>query len=191
MKGYKLRLLFEIAIAFVIGVFLTFWGNGMSWSENAVDVMDEMHPLLNGLLLSASWAFRSFAENFIEGNDVQFKINKKLSIKTKHLLFGISYGFGGILVFPMDSAITSDVWHYVATGLTVFFLVLFVSAFFKMYSKFWYIFTLSILGAGLWLAASFIWGVSLVRYPEFALMVVGLILLIFILFKKIKQHGNT
>lgn len=181
MKGWRLRVICEGLVAFLLSSILTFWGKVGSWSEN---VFTNLHYILNGVLISVSWAFVRISERHPD-KDESFYNWGSFHIRMRHLCNHIAYGFGAIAFFQMGNYHFGDIWHFAATGWSVINLAFLVTGYFKTWSGFWHLFTWPVLSAGLWLVGSFIWDVSLVRYPEYALLLIGLAFLVtIIIFKK-------
>ena len=175
MYGYKLRTWIYRRAILAVTFFLT-WFTVASWSQNA---FGKYHDLLNlGLILIGV----HFLETALKHPKRLKQVFKWLntSIKFEHLcLFG-AFSFFAIAIFPLESRLFSNYFHYVATGLGVSSIGLLASGWHKTWSWQWWSFNIAIIIGVLLLVSAFLpflknevpWQVG---HGEFWLMMVGLV----------------
>lgn len=173
LKKWEQDILYYVLIVVFSISYLTFFGNEISWSENA---LGQLNSLLNGALGGIMAVFIIVQYNHPLKEDEVFKW-LGTEIRLKQLSSYISKGFFAIMIFSLNTFLPE--WaHMVATGASVIGLILLVSGWFKTWSWQWWMFTSSIVLSGLALAVAFIFRTIDVKYPEFALAIIGLLFLL-------------
>lgn len=170
MKKYEQDILFYLVPVVFSATYMTFFGTEISFSENA---FLKLQPLLLAFLAGCSMVFEKTADNHRYRDLIVFVWFSK-EIRLKSLCKNIGRGFFMILVFSLDIPGFPDWPHLVATGLTVIVLVFLVAGWFKTWSFWWWIFTNLIVLSGVFLAIAFIFRTIDVKFPEFALAIIGL-----------------
>ena len=172
MKKYEQEILaFVIPVVLAI-VYLTFFGDEMSWSENA---LREFNSLLNATLAGIMAVFLIEAYNHPKR---ELEVYKwwGTEIRFKNLCKLVAFGFYTILIFSLNS-ILPEWLHMVATGISVTGLAVLVSGWYKTWSLYWWVFSSAIILSGLALAVAFAFRWIDVKYPEFALAIISLVFL--------------
>lgn len=165
-------LYYILIIVFSIS-YLTFFGNEISWSENA---LKNLNSILNAALGGIMAVFIIVQYNHPLKEDVLYDW-VSTEIRLKQLSSYISKGFFAIMIFSLNS-IFPEWLHMVATGASVIGLILLVSGWYKTWTLNWWVFSTAILLSGIALAIAFVFRTIDVKYPEFALAITGLIFLI-------------
>jgi len=176
LKKWEQDILYYVLIVLFSITYLTFFSEEFSWSENAFGIFNS---LLNAALIGIMAVFIKVQDKHPMRNFVVYDITKKLGgqIRLKNLASGIAKGFMCISIFSLNTKLFAEWLHMVATGVSVGFLAALVAGYFKTWTLKWWVFTSSILASGLGLAYAFMYNKELVKYPEFALGIIGLLFL--------------
>lgn len=180
MYRFRLRTWIYRKAILVVTAFLT-WFTVQSWSQNA---FGKYHDLLNLALILIAINFYETAISSSNQGEQMYKIGK-LNIRWRHLCFFTSFSFLGIILFPLESELFPNEFHYVATGLGVLGLALLVSGWYKTFNWMWWSFNIALVTGAVLLVSSFLkmevpWQVG---HAEFWFVLVGLTF-----FETIKEH---
>lgn len=173
MKGNQLILSICKKVAAIITAFLTFF-TVASWSQNA---FGKYHDLLNAALISISWVLLLTGMIHSKANDRIYKWWLFGQIRFRHLLIYSAIMFCMIIIFPLDSKLFPDICHMIATGLGVLGVFLFVVGWYKMWSKWWWVFVPLLVLSVIVLVTSFMFKEQVpwqVGHGEFLILVTAL-----------------
>ena len=176
LKKFEQDILYYVLIVVSSITYLTFFGQEWSWSENALKYLNS---LLNAALIGIAIVFVIVQYAHPMRDFVVYDIDSKLGgqLRLKNFASAIAKGFMFISIFSLNTDLFPEWMHMVATGLSVFFLAMLVAGYFKKRTVKWWIFTSTILASGFCLAVAFLFYRELVKFPEFALAITGLIFL--------------
>lgn len=178
MHGYRLRFLVYSIIALVPALYLTFWGLAGSWSEN---ILLATAWVLTVLLIGCAMSFGELEAYHPDREDVLYK-PFKIKLRYHQLARFTKWAFFAIMIFPLKEVINlecqkspfPDELHFVATMSAVVGLFMIINKRAKN-QKVWFLYGAGILLSGIWLALEFIFHWTDVKYPEFALLTIGLL----------------
>lgn len=170
LHKWEQDIIFYVSITLFCISFLTFEGNEISWSENALRVLNSM---LNAALGGIMATFIIVQYNHPDIDKIVFKW-LATELRLKHFSSIIAKGFYAILIFSLNTDLLPEWLHMVATGISVVALVFLVSGWYDTWTFKWWIFTGWMVLSGIALAIAFIYRTIDVKHPEFALAIGGL-----------------
>ena len=173
MKKWEQDILWYVLIVVLSITYLTFFGNEISWSENA---LRSLNSILNASLAGIMAIFIIVQYNHPMKEETLRQIGS-MEIRFKQVCSFISKGFFAIAVFSLNTELFPIWLHLAATGISVAGLAFLVATYYKTWTWNWWMFTSTIILSGLALAVAFIFRTIDVKYPEFALAITGLVFL--------------
>ena len=176
MKGWKTRQLVWGCLALLTASYMTFWGPAPSWSENAGLAT---WFVLNVTLIAIANAFGETGRGHVARETPVF-VWLTIPVRLKHLCRFTEYSFYSVLIFHLGSQILPDWMHMVSTGLAVAGLYFLMAGWFKTGTSRWLVSLISITLATVALILAFAFNLFEVKYPEFALAVIGFAFLRFV-----------